>query len=293
MTNLLEMRDARRRMNDSFALDGVSLTVGESEVVGLVGANGAGKTTTIRAALGLLPLDSGEFSLFGNAFGAHASSECQRDVRSRVGVVLDGCPFPNDHTDRQSAACVSAAYGSWDQARFERLCAEYGLGLKTKVKVLSRGMGMKLQLAVAFSHEAELLILDEATAGLDPIARDEVLDQFRAFAREEGHGVLLSSHITTDLERIADRVVAIDGGRILFDVAREDITDTAGVARCSQAQLGEVLSCVAGARTLQREFACDVLVPNRFEFAEAFPDIPCDHASIDDYLHFFLEGETR
>lgn len=211
MTNLLEMHDIRRRVNDSFALDGVSLTVGEGEVVGFVGANGAGKTTTIRAALGLLSLDSGELSLFGNAFGAHASSECQRDVRSRVGVVLDGCPFPRDHTVRQSAACVSAAYGSWDQARFERLCAEYGLGLKTKVKDLSRGMGMKLQIAVAFSHEAELLILDEATAGLDPIARDEVLDQFRAFASEEGHGVLLSSHITTDLEHIADRVVAIDG----------------------------------------------------------------------------------
>lgn len=293
MINLLEMRDIRRRVNGSFALDGVNLAVGEGEVVGLVGANGAGKTTTIRAALGLLPLDSGELSLFGNAFGAHASSECQRDVRSRVGVVLDGCPFPRDHTVRQSAACVSAAYGSWDQARFERLCEEYGLGLKTKVKDLSRGMGMKLQLAVAFSHEAELLVLDEATAGLDPIARDEVLDQFRAFASEEGHGVLLSSHITTDLERIADRVVAIDGGQILFDVAREDITDTAGVARCTQAQLGEVLSCVVGARVIRREFACDVLVPNRFEFAEAFPDIPCDHASIDDYLHFFLKGETR
>lgn len=112
MTNLLEMHDIRRRVNDSFALDGVSLAVGEGEVVGLVGANGAGKTTTIRAALGLLPLDSGELSLFGNAFGAHASSKERRDALSRVGVVLDGCPFPRDHTVRQSAACVSAAYGS-------------------------------------------------------------------------------------------------------------------------------------------------------------------------------------
>ena len=163
----------------------------------------------------------------------------------------------------------------------------------------TRGMGMKLQLAVALSHGAELLVLDEATAGLDPIARDEALDMLRDFASEpedasgHAHGVLLSSHITTDLERIADRVVAICFGRILFDVARDDITDRAGITRCSEAQANEVLGCVEGARKLRREFSCDVLVPDRFEFAEAFPDVPCDHASIDDYLHFFLEGEAR
>ena len=121
----------------------------------------------------------------------------------------------------------------------------------------------------------------------------------RAFASEgadgEGseHAVLLSSHITSDLERTADRVVAIDGGQILFDVAREDITDTAGVARCAASRAREVLSCVDGARLLRREFSCDVLVPDRFEFAEAFPDIACDRASVDDYLHFYLKGETR
>ena len=142
-------------------------------------------------------------------------------------------------------------------------------------------------------------MLDEATAGLDPIARDEALDMLRDFASEpedaagHAHGVLLSSHITTDLERIADRVVAIGSGRILFDVARDDITDRAGIARCGEVRANEVLGCVEGARKLRREFSCDVLVPDRFEFAEAFPDVPCDHASIDDYLHFFLEGETR
>ena len=239
MANLLEMHGVCRRVSESFSLLDVSLAVAGGEVVGFVGANGAGKTTTIRAALGLVRVDSGSIGLFGTPFGADADDAAQRDVRSRVGVVLDSCPFPRDHTVSQVAACVACVYPLWDQARFDALIAQAGIAPKTRVRDLSRGMGMKLQLAMALSHGAELLVLDEATAGLDPIARDEVLDMLRAFASEgvdgEGpeHAVLLSSHITSDLERIADRVVAIDGGRIVFDVAREDITDTAGVARCA------------------------------------------------------------
>lgn len=151
-------------------------------------------------------------------------------------------------------------------------------------------MGMKLQLAVALSHKANLLVLDEATAGLDPIARDDVLATLREFATQEGHGVLLSSHITSDLDRIADRVVAIDDGRIIFNMPREEITDMAGIAHCTAEQAHTILECVEGARIERREFSCDALVPNRFEFAEAFPEIPCDHASIEDYLHFTLKG---
>ena len=299
MTNLLEMEGVSRHVSGTFSLGDVSLTVGPGEVVGFVGANGAGKTTTLRAALGLMHVDSGSIKLFGRPFDACADGVHARAVCSRVGVVLDTCPFPRDRTVAQAAACVSPAYPAWDQARFEALATAFGLSLKARVADLSRGMGMKLQLAVALSHGAELLVLDEATAGLDPIARDEALDMLRDFASEpedasgHAHGVLLSSHITTDLERIADRVVAIGAGRILFDVARDDITDRAGIARCIEAQADEVLGCVEGARKLRREFSFDVLVPNRFEFAEAFPDVPCDHASIDDYLHFFLEGETR
>lgn len=301
MTNLLEMKGVSRRVSDSFSLGGIDLAVGAGEVVGLVGTNGAGKTTTLRAALGLLHTDSGSIRLFGQPFGPGCKAPVQREARSRVGVVLDACPFPRDHTVSQVVACVAPAYSNWDQATFDDLTARAGILPKTKVRDLSRGMGMKLQLAVALSHGAELLVLDEATAGLDPIARDEVLDQLRAFAsagddgqgRGAAHGVLLSSHITSDLERIADRVVAIDAGRIAFDVPREGITDTAGIAHCASSRASEVLSCVDDARLLRREYGCDVLVPNRFEFAEAFPDVACDHASVDEYLHFFLKGETR
>ena len=293
MENLLSMRDVSRRISDDFALQNVDLTVRENEVVGFVGPNGAGKTTIIRAALGLVRLDSGDLNLFEQPFGANADEALQRELRARIGVVMDTCPFPSDHTVCQAAASVSPAYPCWDWKRFETLCVAHGLGLKAKVKSLSRGMGMKLQLICALCHGADLLLLDEATAGLDPIARDEILDELRAFASEAGHGVLLSSHITSDLERIADRVVAIDAGCIVFDLPREEITDAAGIARCTAAQADEVMSCVEGTRMRRRDYSVDVLVPDRFAFAEAFPDVACDRASIDEYLHFYLGEADR
>lgn len=290
MANLLEIKDAQRQIGDSFALRNVNLAVSSGEIVGFVGANGAGKTTTIRAALGLMKLDAGEVRLFGEPFGPNAPDGTQRRVRSRIGVVFDTCPYPAEFTIAQVERCLAPAFPSWDKAQFWHLAERFSLSRKAKVKDLSRGMGMKLQLAVALSHNADLLVLDEATAGLDPIARDGVLAALREFAAQEGHGVLLSSHITSDLDRVADRVVGIDGGRIIFNMPREEITDMAGIAHCTVGQARTILECVEEARIEQREFSCDVLVPNRFEFAEAFPEIPCDHASIEDYLHFTLKG---
>ena len=290
MANLLEIKDAQRQIGDSFALRNVNLAVSSGEIVGFVGANGAGKTTPIRAALGLMKLAAGEVRLFGEPFGPNAPDGTQRRVRSRIGVVFDTCPYPTEFTIAQVERCLAPAFPSWDKAQFWHLAERFSLSRKAKVKDLSRGMGMKLQLAVALSHKADLLVLDEATAGLDPIARDGVLAALREFAAQEGHGVLLSSHITSDLDRVADRVVGIDGGRIIFNMPREEITDMAGIAHCTVGQARTILECVEEARIEQREFSCDVLVPNRFEFAEAFPEIPCDHASIEDYLHFTLKG---
>ena len=290
MANLLEIKDAQRQIGDSFALRNVNLAVSSGEIVGFVGANGAGKTTTIRAALGLISLEAGELRLFGEPFGPNAPDGTQRRVRSRIGVVFDTCPYPTEFTIAQVERCLAPAFPTWDKAQFWHLAERFSLSRKAKVRDLSRGMGMKLQLAVALSHKADLLVLDEATAGLDPIARDGVLAALREFAAQEGHGVLLSSHITSDLDRVADRVVGIDGGRIIFNMPREEITDMAGIAHCTAEQARTILECVEEAHIEQREFSCDVLVPNRFEFAEAFPEIPCDHASIEDYLHFTLKG---
>ena len=293
MQNLLELKGVSRRVSDRFSLRDVTLTVEPGQIVGFVGANGAGKTTTIRAALGLIKLDAGEVHLFGQRCGADAPDESQRHLRSRVGLVLDTCPFPSTLRVGQIESLVGPTYPTWDRETFAGFINRFGLDPKTKVKDLSRGMGMKLQLACALSHNAKLLVLDEATAGLDPMAREELLDELLAFVADGQHSVLLSSHITSDLDRAADRIICIDNGSIVFDLPREDITDRAGIAHCTQAQAAELMACVEGARAAHHAYSVDVLVPNRRDVLEAFPEIPCDRATIDDYLRLMLKGASK
>ncbi len=293
MQNLLELKGISHAVSDRFSLRDVTLAVEPGQIVGFVGANGAGKTTTIRAALGLIKLDAGEVHLFGQRCGADAPDESQRHLRSRVGLVLDTCPFPSMLRVGQIESLVGPAYPTWDRETFAGFINRFGLDPKTKVKDLSRGMGMKLQLACALSHKAKLLVLDEATAGLDPMAREELLDELLAFVSDGQRSVLLSSHITSDLDRAADRVVCIDNGSIIFDLPREDITDRAGIAHCTQSQAAELMACVEGARAAHHAYSVDVLVPNRREALEAFPEIPCDRATIDDYLRLILKGASK
>ena len=293
MQKLLELKGVSRRVSNHFSLRDVTLAVEPGQIVGFVGANGAGKTTTIRAALGLIKLDAGEVRLFGQRCGADAPDETQRCLRSRVGLVLDTCPFPSTLKVGQIEALVGQAYPTWDRKTFAGFIDRFGLDPKTKVKNLSRGMGMKLQLACALSHNAKLLLLDEATAGLDPMAREELLDELLAFVADGQHSVLLSSHITSDLDRTADRVICIDNGSIIFDLPREDITDRAGIAHCTQAQAAELMACVEGAHAARHAYSVDVLVPNRRETLEAFPEIPCDRVTIDDYLRLTLKGASK
>lgn len=293
MQNLLELKGASRRVSDRFSLRDVTLAVEPGQIVGFVGANGAGKTTTIRAALGLIKLDAGEVHLFGQRCGADSPGEAQRCLRTRVGLVLDTCPFPSTLKVGQIESLVGPAYPTWDRETFAGFIDRFGLDPKTKVKDLSRGMGMKLQLACALSHNAKLLVLDEATAGLDPMAREELLDELLAFVADDQRSVLLSSHITSDLDRTADRVICIDAGSIMFDLPREDITDRAGIAHCTQSQAAELMACVEGARAAHHAYSVDVLVPNRCEMLEAFPEIPCDRATIDDYLRLMLKGASK
>lgn len=293
MHNLLELKGISRRVSDRFSLRDVAVAVEPGQIVGFVGANGAGKTTTIRAALGLIQLDAGEVHLFGQRCGADAPDESQRHLRSRVGLVLDTCPFPSTLKVGQIEALVGPAHPTWDRETFAGFINRFGLDPKTKVKDLSRGMGMKLQLACALSHNAKLLVLDEATAGLDPMAREELLDELLAFVADGQHSVLLSSHITSDLDLTADRVICIDNGSIIFDLPREDITDRAGIAHCTQSQAAELMACVEGARAAHHAYSVDVLVPNRCETLEAFPEIPCDRATIDDYLRLTLKGASK
>ena len=293
--NLIEARGLTKHYK-GFSLEGVDLCVAEGEVVGFVGQNGAGKSTTIKALLGLFPTDGGTSSVLGTP-SAQLSRASGATTKEQVGVVFDSISLPEHLKVADVGRIYERAYATWDGRRFERLTAEFGLDAKKTVKELSRGMGMKLSLACAFSHDARLLILDEATAGLDPMARDEILDRLRDFVAEPGRAVLMSSHITSDLERIADRIVCIDNGTIIFDLPKDTITDEAGIARCRVADLERVAASgiipERELRYLRHDFGVDVLVPDRFAFAESFPDIPCDRMTIDDYLTLTLKGGAR
>lgn len=292
---LIEARGLTKHY-DGFSLEGVDLTVNEGEVVGFVGQNGAGKSTTIKALLGLIEVDGGE----GNVLGT-PSNELTRAsgaaTKERIGVVFDTVSLPGHLRVADVGRVYRSAYASWDERAFGRLTGELGLDPKRAVKDLSRGMGMKLSLACALAHDPHVLVLDEATAGLDPMARDETLERLRDFVAQPGHAILMSSHITSDLERIADRVVCIDAGRIVFDLEKDAITDSTGIARCRAADLERIASSGmipdSELRYLRHDYGIDVLVPDRFAFVEMFPDVPCDRMTIDDYLTLTLKGGAR
>ena len=294
MTYLIDIENLGKRYGD-FALAGINLAVEPGTVVGFIGSNGAGKTTTLKAALGLIAADEGTVRLFGQTVAP--DSAALDACKARIGVVLDTCAFPGTCRVSDVATIGRAAYATWDDVRWSELAARFQLAPQKKVSDLSRGMGMKLSLAFALAHHPELLVLDEATAGLDPIARDEVLDILRDFMATGEHGILMSTHITSDLEKIADEIVCVDNGAIVFTSPKDVITDEAGVARCRAAEVETLLAsgvvAPGAAHVMRHDYGTDVLVPDRFAVARAFPDLVVDKATIEDYMTLTLKGESR
>ena len=294
--NLLRIEGLCKRY-EHFELLDVALVVPAGAVVGLVGSNGAGKTTTIKSLLGLVRPDAGRIELLGTpVFGPGAADPKEfAQLREQVGVVFDAVSLPRSLHVREVRGLMRQAYASWDDAAFDRYTQAFALHGDLEVGKLSRGMGMKLMLACALSHDARLLVLDEATAGLDPLAREEALGFIRAYLEVEGRGVLLSTHITSDLERIADYVVCIEGGRVAFSLEKDAITEVAGIARCRAGEFEAVVASgvyAPGELRVQRNpYGVDVLVPDRAAFARAFGDIAVDRPTIEDYMVLALKGE--
>lgn len=297
MSNLLQAKGLMKSYGSKNALDGVDLLVPEGRIVGLVGANGAGKTTAIRAVLGLMPLDAGFVELFGEPFGIFAGQSANHRIKNRLGIVLDTCPYIPELTIKTTESIMHSAYDGWRHESFVRYLDTFGLDPAAKVKDISRGMGMKLQLACALSHDPDLLILDEATAGLDPLARDEVLAILRDFVSDDMHGILISSHITSDLEKIADTITCIDEGRIVFSLEKDSITDRMGLAKCRASQFESISQSdvfqPGSMKYLRHDYGIDLLVPDRFAFSKQFPEVVCDRLSIDDYMQLTLKGDVR
>lgn len=265
-----------------FALKDVSFTLPSGCVMGFIGENGAGKTTTIKAILNLIHRDAGSIRLLGQDNIAD-----ERAVKERIGVVLeDGC-FLNTMNARQVDVLMGKAYRNWHSEQFFDFLKRFGIDTGKKIKDYSKGMRMKVNIAAAMSHDAELLLMDEPTSGLDPVVRDEVLDLFYDFMQDEGHSILLSSHITSDLDKIADYITFIHQGRIVLSEPRDVLLDTYGVLHCTAEQLAALdPSAVRGKRV--GAFGCEALV--RRDGVPA--NWTVDPVNIEQMMLFLTRGEN-
>lgn len=265
----------------SFALRDVSLAIPGGTILGLIGENGAGKSTVIKCLLGILRRDSGEISLLEQEGEAGLIE---------VGYVPDECPFSDALKVKQVGQFLSGMFSTWDGALFAHYLEKFELPEDRKVKALSRGMKMKLSISAALAHHPKLLVLDEATSGLDPVVRDEILDEFLAFLADEDHAILISSHITSDLEKICDWVVYLHKGEVTVSGAKDELLAGYGKLSSSRADLGRVdPALVVGSRT--GEFGCQALIKDRTVFQQAYPELPLDPASLEDLMIFTTRGD--
>ena len=244
MEYAMELRNLRKEYKQ-FTLDNISLSLPMGSIMGFIGENGAGKSTTIKAMLGLIRPDGGSIRLLGK------DPTTSRAVMEQVGMVLDAGFFPPEMNPKQLGKSLSSIYKHWDASAFAHYLQRFDIDPGKKVKELSRGMVMKLSLAVALSHGAKLLVLDEATSGLDPIIRDDILDILYDFIQDEEHSVFLSSHITGDLEKIADYVAFIHQGKVLMVGEKDTLLETYGLYHCTKDLLLELEPQAVG-RAIER-----------------------------------------
>lgn len=280
MKNLLEVRGLTKRFS-SFTLQDVSFSIPGGSIMGLVGENGAGKTTTIKLLLNELKPDGGEIHIFGS----NAQKE-ELKIKEQIGVVFDDCYFPGDFHSRHISSLLSKFFPNWDEPLYQRYLEDFRLPPEKPIKDFSKGMRMKLSIAAALSHHPRLLILDEATSGLDPVMRSEVLDLLLDFIQDEEHSVLFSSHITADLERIADYVTFIHEGRVLLSGPKDTIMDSYGVVKCGAEEFAS-LSQSEYLRSHKNAFGCEALIKNRADFIKRYPALTVDSAGIDDIMVFY------
>jgi len=228
MLNAMQLTGVSKKY-DEFELKDISIALPEGSIMGLIGENGAGKSTTIKLILDLINRDGGEITVLGQN-----NREGLKAVKEHIGVVLDESCFPENLTLTEINVILKNIYKTWDAERFEQFAKKFSLPKTKRIKDYSHGMRMKLGIAVALSHDSKLLIMDEATSGLDPIARDEMLDVFMEFIQDEGHSIFMSSHILSDLEKICDYITFIHKGKVLFSEKKDDLIEKYGLLKCSQ-----------------------------------------------------------
>lgn len=279
MTYALELKNVSK-IYENFALQNLSLALPRGCIMGLIGENGAGKSTTLKLLLNLIRRDHGEINVLGSPAEIFSA---QRN--GAIGVVMDECHIPDMLHLRQVDQIMGDIFPNWETKTFLQLARQFGLPEKAKIKTYSRGMKMKLSIAIALSHRAELLILDEATSGLDPVVRDEILELFLDFMQDENHAILMASHITSDLEKVCDYITYIHKGHIELSMEKDRLLEEYGIFRGGEAQL-RALPADGVVRVRRSQFSAEALVKR-----EALPSsVPLERPTLESIMLFFNKG---
>lgn len=285
LENAIEIKNLSKEYRD-FSLKNLSLNVPQGTVLGLVGENGAGKSTLLQSLLGLIRADYEEIKILGKQL-----KNQEKEIREDIAVIFDVSHYNLEYTPAFIGKMLKKVYRNWDMEKYDAYLLRFGLPADKKLKKFSKGMKMKLEFAIAFSHKPRLLILDEATSGLDPVFRDEILELIREFTEEEDHTVVMSSHITSDLDKVADYIAFLHEGKLQFVKSYDELQNDYGVLHCGK-EFFESLREEDIVSFKKEPYEYKVLVRNRNGILSVFPDLEMEKASVEDIMLMYVKGEV-
>lgn len=283
MENILEVKNLSKKYKN-FELRDINFELPKGMIMGFIGENGAGKTTTIKSILNIVNDYSGEIKVFGLDVRKN-----DKEVKENIGVVLDDMFFPEILTPIDINTILKDVYTNWDSNLYFKYLEEFSLTKNSQIRTFSKGMRKKLEIATALSHHPKLLLLDEATSGLDPIARNEVIDIFQEFIQNEECSILLSTHITTDLEHIADYITFINDGEILLSKTKDELIEKYGIVKCSEANFKKI-DKKDFIKYKKSKYGYEVLVENKKEFNEKYNISTIDKITLEDLMVLMIKG---
>ena len=285
MENIIEIKNLKKKYYDKFELGKIDISIPKGVIVGLIGENGAGKTTLIKSMLNIIKIDSGEIKIFGKDYKKE-----EKTIKEDIGVVLDNMFFPELLNAKDINNSMKDVYKNWDSELYFSYLKEFDLADNKPLKSMSKGMRKKLEIATALAHKPKLLILDEPTSGLDPVVRNEVLDIFLKFIEDEEHSILLSTHITSDLEHIADEIIFIDKGKKVLQKSRDEIIDNYGILKCDIDYFSNIdkKDIIAYKKT---KYAYEILVNDKEQASKKYHNCVIDKITLEDLMVLVIKGE--
>lgn len=282
--NALEIKNISKTYKN-FKLDDISFVLPCGHIMGLIGENGAGKSTIINCILDIIEKDSGSISVLGQKNDKNNVS-----LKENIGVVLDASDVYDNYTVKQVENIMKDVYKQWNHEVYDYYIQKFALPLNKIIKDFSRGMKMKMAITIALSHQPKLLILDEATSGLDPIMRDEILDVFMEFVQDENHAILLSSHISSDLEKIADYITFIHEGKLILSTSKDELIYEYGLMKCRNDEFDKIEKEDI-IRYRIKTYEVEILVKDREKMAKKYPNCIVDPTKLDDIMMLYVKGE--